>query len=75
MNSRNSERFNKIRNTMLDLNITASCLLDVAVEKDDDDMLLDIDNAMERLYDAMDAVSRAMVAFDEMDDKYEQFYD
>lgn len=63
----NEERFEKIRNILLDLNITASCDLDEAIVFDDDEAFAVVDDAMERLYDVMDALDKARDAFNTMD--------
>lgn len=63
----NEERFEKIRNILLDLNITANCDLDEAIVFDDEEAYDVVDNAMERLYDVMDAVDKAKDAFNKMD--------
>lgn len=63
----NEERFEKIQNILLDLNITTSCDLDEAIVFDDDEALTVVDDAMERLYDVMDALDKARDAFNTMD--------
>lgn len=64
MNWRDEERFQKIRNILLDLSISMGCEMDEAIEADDDDKVVAVDDAMERLYDVMDAVDKAMEAFE-----------
>lgn len=66
MDWRDEERFQKIRNTLLDLSISMGCRQDEAIEANDDDMADKVDEAMERLYDVMDAVDRARTAFEEV---------